>query len=133
MNIFQIDTRISAMSKNDIEQELGVIGDVLAAVGGELIGAEVRANPRHQVTYLMIYVRAESELMVSDIFECSYFSMGRISCLNSAADILTDFKQPANAGQWQYQPAALVKSMSTRPSGRTVSVYPRCRMAAMAA
>ena len=74
MIICQVDARAASMGKEDIEQELRVIGNVLAAIGGELIDADISMRHGH----IVAYVRAESELVVNDIFEASFFSIDQI-------------------------------------------------------
>lgn len=79
MIICQVDARFSAMGQEDIEQELKVIEDVLTAFGGELVYADVNMNHGR----LVAYARAESELMVSDILEASYFTVETITYLKN--------------------------------------------------
>lgn len=74
MIICQVDAQVLAMGKEDIEQELQAVGEVLAAIGGELIHADFSMGHG----YLVAYVCAESELVVSDIFDASYFKVESI-------------------------------------------------------
>jgi hypothetical protein len=93
MTIYQVDAQVSAMGKEEIEQELKVIEDVLAVIGGELIDADVSMG----YGYLIAYVRAESELLVSDLFEASFFTVDQISCLGPLNRIYRDFCRPAQS------------------------------------
>jgi hypothetical protein len=86
MIICQVDARFYAMGEKDIEQELKVIEEVLAVIGGELIHANVSMS--HGC--LVAYVRAESELLVSDIFDASCFTVDNITYLKPSHEIHTD-------------------------------------------
>ena len=77
MIIFQVDAQVSRMGKEDIEHELKVIEDMLAATDGKLIKAAVSMDDR----YLVACVCAESNWMVSDIFDASDFTVEKISYL----------------------------------------------------
>jgi hypothetical protein len=101
MIIFQVDARVSAMGKEDIEQELKVLGEVFVALDGELIGAEVGMERQ----LLVAYVRAESELVVGDVFEASLFPAEQIVCLGWAHEAHVDLDRPASQGAWRYRPA----------------------------
>lgn len=99
MVIFQVDAWFSAMAKEDAEQELKVVAEVFAALEGELIGAEVGLQGR-----LLAYVRAESELMVSDVFEASHFTVEQIVYLGWSHETSIDLSRPASHGTWKYRP-----------------------------
>jgi hypothetical protein len=100
MIICQVDARVSGMGKEDIERELRLLEDVLAALDGELIGAEVGVDQQS----LVAYVRAESELIVGDIFEASNFTAERIAYLGQALDTPIDANRPVRLGMWRYRP-----------------------------
>jgi len=101
MIICQVDAWLSAMGKEDAERELALLEEVLAALDGELIGAEVGADSGR----LVAYVRAESELQVSDIFEVFHFTVERIAYLGWPHEARVDFAPPASQGTWRYRPA----------------------------
>lgn len=82
MIICQVDANFSAMDKENVEQELKVVGEVLAAIDGELIHADISMGHRHLVAYL----RVESELLASDIFEASYFAAESITYLGPSRE-----------------------------------------------
>jgi hypothetical protein len=101
MIICRVDAWFSAMEEKDIKEELKVVEKVLAALDGELIGAEVGTAQRR----LVVHVRAESELVVSDIFEASHFTVEHIACLGWSYETPVDFDRPAACGTWRYRPA----------------------------
>lgn len=113
MIICQVEARVSGMEKEDIERELRLLEDVLAALDGELIGAEVGVDQRS----LVAYVRAESELIVSDIFEASDFTAERIAYVGPALDARVDTDRPASRGMWRYRPSlsASLRTAATSP------------------
>lgn len=100
MIICQVDAVVSNMEKKDIERELRLLEEVFAALDGELIGAEVGIDQRG----LVAYVRAESELVVSDVFEASDFTAERIAYLGPAPDTAIDVNRPASREVWRYRP-----------------------------
>jgi hypothetical protein len=122
MIICQVDAWLTAMGKDDIEQELGLLGEVLAALDGELIGAEVGTDHGR----LVAYVRAESELAVSDIFEAFHFAVERIACLGWSHETQIDFNRPAGQGMWRYWPAqpALPPSAALPPANARPPALP---------
>jgi hypothetical protein len=93
MTIYQVDAQVSTMGKEEIEQELKVIEDVLAVIGGELIDADVGMGHG----YLIAYVRADSELLVSDLFEASFFTVDKITCLGPLHRNYIDYYRPAQS------------------------------------
>lgn len=99
MIICQVDMQVQAMGQEDIEQELKVVGEVLAALDGELLGAEVGDG------FIVAYVCAESELVVSDLFEASHFTVERIAYLGPSHEAHLDFSRPVRQGMWRYRPA----------------------------
>jgi hypothetical protein len=116
MIICQVDAWLCAMGHEDIERELGLLGEVLAALDGELIGAEVGTDQGR----LVAYVRAESELVVSDIFEAFQFTVERIAYLGWSHETQIDLNRPATQGMWRYRPAeppsAAVQPTTPRPA-----------------
>lgn len=116
MIICQIDARFSAIDKEDVEQELKVIGDVLAAIDGELIHADISMGHRHLVAYL----RVESELVACDIFEASYFAAESIVYLGPSRESHSHVK--------------LLKTLSVRdrqiPCGSSLPAFASARLPA---
>jgi hypothetical protein len=117
MIICQVDAWLSAMGKDAIERELGMLEEVLAALEGELIGAEVGTD----LGRLVAYVRAESELQVSDVFEAFHFAVERIAYLGWSHETSVDFTPSASQGMWRYRPVrsanpAAVPPASARPA-----------------
>ena len=102
MIICQVDAWFSAMGKEDVERELKVVEEVLAAIDGQLLGAEVRTAQGR----ILAYVRAESELVVGDVFEASYFNVERIARLGWRQEARIPFEHPANQDAWRYPPPA---------------------------
>lgn len=100
MIICQVDARISDMSMEEIEQELELLGEVLAALDGELISVEVCPERRS----LTAYLRSESELVVSDIFEATGFVAEQIVYLGPSHPPI-DFNRPLARSMWRYRPA----------------------------
>jgi hypothetical protein len=90
MIICQIDAQISGMNREDIEHELKVIEDLLMLSGGELIDADI--SLRHSC--LVAYVRAESELIVNDIFEASVFIVDQVFYLGPLHASYREFESP---------------------------------------
>lgn len=112
MIILQVDARVSSMRQEDIEQELQLLGEVLAALDGELISAEVNGDQQS----LVAYVCAESELMVSDVFEASYFIAERIVYLGPSPDTHIDFNRPTSRGTWRYHRPRLPLQSASSPN-----------------
>lgn len=112
MIICQVDARASGMGKEDIERELRLLEDVMAALDGELIGAEVGVDQQS----LVVYLRVESELIVSDIFDASDFTAERIAYLGQAIDTHIDANRPTRRGMWRYRPRLMP------PAGQNQSV-----------
>jgi len=112
MIICQVDARVSTLGKEAIERELGVLEEVFAALDGELIGAEVGVEWQR----LVAYVRAESELVVSDVFEASLFAAERIVCLGWSHEARVDLDRPA-LGVWQYRPQPPAGPQADLPPG----------------
>lgn len=77
MIVCQVDAQFFRMGEEHIEQELMLIKDVLEAIGGKLLDAFFDAN----LGYVVARVCAGSELMVSDLFECTAFSIEKITYL----------------------------------------------------
>lgn len=100
MIICQIDARIPGMGREEVEEELALLGEVLAALDGELVGAEVSADGAG----LTAYARAESELALSDIFDATPFAAERIAYLGPAAGVRLDLARPPALGNWRYRP-----------------------------
>lgn len=100
MIICQVDAWFATMGKEEVERELKVLEEVLAAIDGELIGAEVRMAQGR----ILAYVRAESELVVGDIFEASHFNAEGIACVGWHQEALAGFDRSANEETWQYPP-----------------------------
>lgn len=101
MIICQVDAILSGMDKEDIEQELQLVGDVLEALEGELLCAEVRTDQNSFVAY----VCAESELVVSDIFDACCFTVEQILYLGPAHETHIDCNRSSSQLTWQYRPA----------------------------
>jgi hypothetical protein len=101
MIICQVDASVSAMGKEGLEQELRLLEDVLNALEGELICAEGRMGGPGFVAY----VRAESELAASDIFEACGFAVEQIAYLGPSHDAHIDCNRPTGQLTWQYRPA----------------------------
>ena len=98
----QVDAWFSAMRKEDVERELEMLVEVLDALDGEFLGAEVGIEQGR----ILAYVRTESELVVHDIFEVfHFFTVERIACLGQSHETQVDFDRPASPGAWQYRPA----------------------------
>jgi hypothetical protein len=89
MIICQVDARITGLAMEDVDEELRLLGEVLAALDGELIGAVVYREQQS----LVAYVRAESELAVSDIFDATHFAAERIAYLGPGAEAGLDFNR----------------------------------------
>lgn len=106
MIICQVEARFpSAMSMEEVEQELKLIDDVLEAIDGNLIGAKVNMPNRR----ILAYVRAESELMVGKIFASSYFTADRIAGLGWQQEALEGIEycgRSVNEETWLYPLAA---------------------------
>lgn len=98
MIICQVDAGFSAMGKEDIEQELKAVEEVFAVMGGELVHADVSMG--HGC--LVAYVRAESELVVSDIFDASHFTVGSITYLKPSHEACINLPKFLSwqDGQW---------------------------------
>lgn len=128
MIICQVDAWLYAMTKQDIERELELLGEVLVALEGELIGAEVSMDQGH----LLAYVCAESELVVNDIFEVFHFTVERIACLGWAHETHIDLSRPASEGAWRYlppQPAEPRPQAAAIPPAGARPALPKARRA----
>jgi hypothetical protein len=105
MMICQIDARIPVATQNDIEHELRLLGDVLEALDGELIGAEIGFNRQS----LSAFIRVESEIIANDIFEASLFAVERIAYLGESQDPKLDLhKRKTSQGLRQYSAQAAI-------------------------
>jgi len=113
MIICQVDAILSGMDKLEIEQELQLVGDVLEALEGELLCAEVRTDQKSFVAY----VRAESELVVSDIFDACCFTVEQILYLGPAHETDIDCSRQATHLTWRYRPprAAITPTRACTP------------------
>ena len=107
MIVCQVDAWLNAMRKEDVERELDLLGEVMEALEGELISAEVSADN----TRLLAYLRVESELQASDIFEVFHFSVERIACLGWSAEPRADISRPPGPGAWRYLPPCTGKEI----------------------
>jgi hypothetical protein len=120
MIICQVDAWLSGMRKEDIERELELLGEVFAALEGELIGAEVCVDHGR----LVAYARAESELVVSDIFEVFHFTVERIAYLGWSHGTHVDFSRPAPEGTWRYRPAPAPAPAQSQPAAPPANARP---------
>ena len=102
MIICEVDAWVSSMEKEGIEDLLRLTEEELAALDGELIGAEVGMGHGR----LVAYVRAESELVVNSIFEVCGFTIERVAYLGPSPETHIDFNRLASQGTWRYRPAS---------------------------
>jgi len=96
-----------------------VIEDVLAVIGGELIDADI--NTRHG--YLAAYVRAESEFVISDVFEASFFTVDQITYLGPIHEAYSDVNRSEGQGSWQCRPAQPAKLQSVASTSTRASAW----------
>lgn len=88
----QVDAKVSGMGQEEIGQELLLLGEVLAALDGELLSANADG-----LGSLIAYVRAESEMLIYEVFEASRFIAERIAYLGPPFGGQADFggRQPS--------------------------------------
>jgi hypothetical protein len=105
MIMCQVDARTIVMGQHEIQQELKIITDVLQAIGSELVDADVNSSDGT----LVAYVRAQSELVINDVFEASFFKVDSITYLGPIHEPYNDFRPT------QTQPAK--RAIAAKPVG----------------
>lgn len=86
MIIYQVEAEISGMTVEKIHQELSIVDDILAIMGGGLTAAEVMADSM----VIKLFLRARSIQDINDILEACDFVARWIkpSSLDTASEAL---------------------------------------------
>lgn len=82
MMMCRIDMRIPDALQAEVGCELRLLADVLEALDGELVGANLGFNQQS----LSAVVRVESEMLANDIFEASRFAVEQVAYLYDTGD-----------------------------------------------
>lgn len=101
MLIYQVEAHAGGLSRAQINQELGVVDDMLALAGGGVLCAEPTVRPE----WINLFLRAGDEGCVADILEATEFSAGRITALGKAHETYVEL------GGWRTPQALARKRM----------------------
>jgi len=88
MMIYQVEAHVSNMAKEQINQELSAVHEMLALVGGGLFCAELATDP----SQISIILRAKNEQVVSDVLEATDFAIKRIGLIGAPHETYVSFR-----------------------------------------